>query len=152
MRTFSDVDELAKAIGEHLGYSSWHRVTQQQIDLFAEATGDHQWIHTDPEKAASGPFCGPIAHGYLTLSLVPMLIWQVYEVRGAAMTVNYGSDRVRYVSILPVDSEIRAGVELLDLTRGVGYAQLRSLVTVERREADKPVCTAEILTRIGLKE
>ncbi|MGV9871004.1 MaoC family dehydratase, partial [Rhodococcus koreensis] len=91
MRILNGIAELEQVVGTHLGYSGWHTVTQQQVDLFAEATGDHQWIHVDAEKANDGPFGGTIAHGYLTLSLVPMLSWEVYKVDGVRMGVNYGA-------------------------------------------------------------
>ena len=146
MRTFHGVDELEKAVGTHLGYSDWHEVTQEQIDLFADATGDHQWIHVDPERAAQGPFGGTIAHGYLTLSLVPKLVWQVYSVEGLKMGVNYGSNKVRFPSPVPVGSRLRAGVELVSLERGPGGAQATTRVTIEREGGDKPACVAEILS------
>ncbi len=146
MRTFHGLDELRAAVGTHLGYSDWHTVTQDQVDLFAEATGDHQWIHTDPERAASGPFGGTIAHGYLTLSLVPMLSWEVYAVEGLTMGVNYGSDKVRFPAPVPVGARVRAGVELLALEAGGGGEQLRSRVTVEVEGGAKPACVAEVLS------
>jgi len=146
VRTFDGIDDLRTAVGTHLGYSPWHTVTQEQVDLFAEATGDHQWIHVDPERAASGPFGATIAHGYLTLSLVPMLVWQVYTVEGISMGVNYGSDRVRFPSPVRVGSRVRAGVELLALEPGGGGFQLRARVTVEVEGQDKPGCVAEVLS------
>lgn len=146
MKTFHGLDELAQAVGTHLGYSDWHPVTQQQIDLFAEATGDHQWIHTDPARAATGPFGTTIAHGYLTLSLVPAMVWEIYTVEGLRMGVNYGSDKVRYPAPLPVYSQVRAGAELLELKRGPNGAQARVRVTVERMGGDKPVCVAETIS------
>ncbi|WP_353611947.1 MaoC family dehydratase [Nostocoides sp. Soil756] len=146
VRTFDGIDDLRTAVGMHLGYSPWHTVTQEQVDLFAEATGDHQWIHVDPERAASGPFGATIAHGYLTLSLVPMLVWQVYAVEGISMGVNYGSDRVRFPSPVRVGSRVRARVELLALEPGGGGFQLRARVTVEVEGQDKPGCVAEVLS------
>ncbi|MGN6243061.1 MAG: MaoC family dehydratase [Motilibacteraceae bacterium] len=146
MRTFNGLDELEKAVGTHLGYSDWHEVTQEQIDLFADATGDHQWIHVDPERAKSGPFGSTIAHGYLTLSLVPKLVWQVYSVEGLKMGVNYGSNKVRFPSPVPVGSRLRAGVELVSLDRGPQGAQATTRVTIEREGGDKPACVAEILS------
>src|SRR5689334_794307 len=112
MRVFANLAELATAKGEHLGYSDWHTVTQEQIDQFADATGDHQWIHVDTEKAAAGPFGTTIAHGYLTLSLLPVLLKDVYRVDGIRMGINYGSNKIRYPATVPVGSRIRAGVEL----------------------------------------
>ncbi|WP_106400965.1 MaoC family dehydratase [Actinocorallia populi] len=143
MRVFQSVEEVERAVGTHLGYSEWHTVTQEQIDTFARATGDHQWIHVDPERAAQGPFGTTIAHGYLTLSLVPMLVWQVYRLEGLKMSVNYGADKLRFPSPVPVDSKVRAGVELLSLTPGSGGHRLKARVTVEREGGGKPVCVVE---------
>ena len=120
MRIINGIEELEQAVGTHLGYSDWHTVTQDQIDLFADATGDHQWIHVDQKKAKEGPFGSTIAHGYLTLSLVPMLSWQVYKVEGVRMGVNYGANRLRFPSPVPVASKVRAGVELLSVTPAGG--------------------------------
>ncbi|MFF2166632.1 MaoC family dehydratase [Streptomyces sp. NPDC058175] len=146
MRVFQGIEELGKAVGTHLGYSGWQTVTQVQIDTFAAATGDYQWIHVDEEKAAAGPFGSTIAHGYLTLSLVPMLVWQVYKVEGLKMGVNYGANKVRFPSPVPVDSKVRAGVELVSLVSGGGGYQLTARVTVEREGGDKPVCVVETVS------
>ena len=146
MQTFNGLDEFEQAVGTHLGYSNWHTITQEQINLYAEATGDHQWIHTDPERAATGPFGTTIAHGYLTLSLVPALVWQIYTVEGLAMGVNYGSNKVRFPSPVPVGSRVRAGAELLELTRDPRGAQATVRVTIEREGADKPACVAETVS------
>ncbi|MEV0156040.1 MaoC family dehydratase [Micromonospora sp. NPDC050686] len=146
MRTFNGIDELERAVGSHLGHSDWHTITQEQIDLFAEATGDHQWIHTDAERAARGPFGSTIAHGYLTLSLVPKLIWQIYTVEGLSMGVNYGANKVRFPSPVPVESRIRAGAELVGLDRGPNGARATVRVTIEREGGDKPVCVADVLS------
>lgn len=146
MRVFHGVDELQQAVGTHLGYSDWHTVSQRQIDLFAEATGDHQWIHVDPDKAAAGPFGTTIAHGYLTLSLVPMLAWQVYSVEGVTMSVNYGANKVRFPSPVPVGSKVRAGVELLSVEKSGERYQVTARVTVERDGADKPACVVETVS------
>jgi acyl dehydratase len=146
MKVFRGIEELELAVGTHLGYSDWHTVTQQQIDTFAEATGDHQWIHVDPERAAQGPFGSTIAHGYLTLSLVPMLVWQVYKVEGVKMGVNYGANKVRFPSPVPVDSKVRAGVELLSLEPGGGGHRATARVTIERAGGDKPACVVEAVS------
>jgi acyl dehydratase len=146
MKVFTGIDELREAAGTHLGYSDWHTVTQPQIDAFAAATGDHQWIHVDPEKAAAGPFGGTIAHGYLTLSLVPMLVWQVYSVESATMGINYGANRVRFPSAVPVDSKLRAGVELLSVEPNGNGHKLTSRVTVEREGYDKPACVVDTVS------
>jgi len=146
MKVFNGVEELEQAVGSHLGWSDWHTVTQEQIDTFADATGDHQWIHVDPERAAQGPFGSTIAHGYLTLSLIPMLVWQVYKVDGVKMGVNYGSNKVRFPAPVPVDSRVRAGVEIASVTPGSGGYQVVAKVTIEREGADKPACIAETVS------
>ncbi|MBD2892712.1 MaoC family dehydratase [Actinomadura nitritigenes] len=146
MRTFHGIDEYEKAVGTHLGHSDWHTVTQEQVNGFADATGDHQWIHVDPERAAAGPFGGTIAHGYLTLSLIPMLMSEISRVEGLAMGVNYGSDKVRFPAPVPVGSRLRAGAELLSLERTPQGARAKVRVTVEREGGDKPVCVAEVLS------
>ncbi|WP_431843387.1 MaoC family dehydratase [Calidifontibacter indicus] len=146
MRVIDGVDELRAAVGEHLGYSSWHEVTQERIDQFAEATGDHQWIHVDPQKAKDGPFGRTIAHGYLTLSMVPMLVWEVYRVDGVKMGVNYGSDKVRFPTPVPVGSRVRAGVELTavdDIPLGV---QVTAKVTLEIEGVQKPAMVAQTIS------
>ncbi len=146
MKVFHGIEQLQKAVGTHLGFSDWHTVTQEQIDRFAEATGDHQWIHVDRERAQGGPFGTTIAHGYLTLSLVPMLTWQVYTVQGPRMGVNYGSNKVRFPSPVPVGSRVRAGVELVQILETPAGHQLTTRVTVEREGGDKPACVVEALS------
>ncbi|MBF6266359.1 MaoC family dehydratase [Nocardia farcinica] len=148
MRTFHGVAELEAAVGSHLGYSEWHTITQSQINAFADATGDHQWIHVDAEKAANGPFGTTIAHGYLTLSLVPLLVAQIYRVEGVRMSVNYGSNKLRFPAPVPVDSTVRAGVELVSVAPGAAGHLVTSTVTVERAGGDKPVCVVESLTLV----
>ena len=143
MQTFSGLEEFEKAVGTHLGYSDWRTITQEQINLFADATGDHQWIHVDPEKAKDGPFGTTIAHGYLTLSIIPSLVWQIYAVENLSMGINYGSNKVRFPSPVPVGSRVRAGAELLSLERRPNGAQACVKVTVEREGGDKPACVAE---------
>ncbi|PVG82163.1 dehydratase [Nocardioides gansuensis] len=145
MKVFHGIPEVEAAVGTHLGYSGWHTVTQEQVNQFAEATGDHQWIHLDLEKAKAGPFGGTIAHGFLTLALVPMLVAEVYRIEGVKMGVNYGADKLRFPSPLPVGSRVRAGVELLKVTpSSLGY-QLASRVTIEMEGAEKPACVVEML-------
>ena len=146
MRVFDGIAEFEGAVGEHLGVSEWHTVTQEQIDLFADATGDHQWIHVDPHKAAKGPFGSTVAHGYLTVSLIPRLATEIFEVRGLRMAVNYGSNKVRFPSPVPADSRIRASAELVAVTRGASGAQATVRVTVERDGSDKPACVAEVVS------
>ncbi len=146
MRVLNGLEELRAAVGEHLGYSDWVEIDQRRIDLFADATGDHQWIHVDPEKAKEGPFGSTIAHGYLTLSLIPMLVWQIYTVEGTKMGVNYGCNKVRFPSPVPVGSRVRAGVELVSVEPGSGGQQVVAKVTIEREGADRPACVAETVS------
>ena len=140
-------DELKAKVGEHLGYSSYHEVTQEQVNLFADATGDHQWIHVDPERAKSGPFGGPIAHGYLTLSLAPSLIPEIVQVHGFSMGVNYGCEKVRFPSPVPVGAKLRAGAELVGVDDVAGGVQVSMKLTFEVEGASKPSCVAEVVYR-----
>jgi acyl dehydratase len=148
MKVFESLDAVRSAVGEHSGYSDWHVVTQEQINLFAEATGDHQWIHTDPEKAAQGPFGTTIAHGYLTLALIPMLASEVSRVDGVRMGVNYGCNKVRFPAPLPSGSKVRAGVLLKSVEEVPGGVQVVNEVTIEREGGEKPCCVAETVSRI----
>ncbi len=141
------ISGLKAKVGEHLGYSEWHEITQEQVNLFADATGDHQWIHVDVERAKSGPFGAPIAHGYLTLSLVPMVSNEILEVSGIAMGINYGIDKLRFPSPVPVGAKVRAGGELLAVDDIAGGAQVKIRFTFELEGAPKPVCVAEVLLR-----
>ncbi|KOX23213.1 dehydratase [Saccharothrix sp. NRRL B-16348] len=143
MRVFADLEELAAAKGEHLGHGEWHEITQAEINLFADATGDHQWIHVDLEKAAAGPFGAPVAHGYLTLSLIPLLVRDIYTVQGLAMGVNYGLNKVRFPSPVTVGSRVRAGAELAEITDVAQGKQAVVKVTVEIEGNPKPGCVAE---------
>jgi acyl dehydratase len=140
------IDTLRPTIGTHSGYSSWHAITQEQINLFAEATGDRQWIHTDPDRAANGPFGTTVAHGYLTLSLVPMLMSEALALEGVTTAINYGSNKVRFPTFTPVDSRVRGGFELLEVTETANGVQCVHRVTVERDGSDKPVCVAEVVS------
>ncbi|MGV9315127.1 MaoC family dehydratase [Streptomyces sp. NPDC003691] len=146
-RIFTSAAELAAGVGEPLGHSDWLEIDQKRIDLFAEATGDHQWIHVDPVRAADGPFGTTIAHGYLTLSLLPLLVPQVLRVEGMRMGLNYGTDKVRFPAPVPVGSRLRAGVTLGRVEEAGGGVQVTALVTVEREGGEKPVCVAESLSR-----
>ncbi|MEV0337091.1 MaoC family dehydratase [Nocardia sp. NPDC050717] len=148
MRTFDGLAELEAAVGTHLGYSEWHAVTQDQVNTFAEATGDHQWIHVDTEKAAQGPFGTTIAHGYLTLSLVPMLVSEIYRIEGVKMGVNYGSNKLRFPAPVPVGSKVRAGVELVSVAPGAGGHLVTAKVVIEREGGDKPVCVVETVSLV----
>lgn len=147
MRVFNGVDELRAAKGTEIGTSDWLTVEQERIDGFADATEDHQWIHVDAEKARGGPFGTTIAHGFLTLSLLPRLVQGVYRVDGVKMGVNYGLNKVRFTSPVPVGSRIRAKVDLVDVTDVSGGVQLTLAVTVEMDGSEKPALVAEWLTR-----
>jgi len=148
VRTINGLDELRTLIGEHIGYSDWLEITQDRVNQFAEATGDFQWIHVDVEKAKQGPFGGPIAHGYLTLSLGPMLGDQVWSVAGVAMGVNYGIDKLRFPAPVPVGAKLRLGAKVLDVSDIDGGAQLKMQYTFEVDGAEKPSCVAEVLFRL----
>jgi acyl dehydratase len=146
-RIVEGVDGLRGLVGEHVGYSDWLEVTQEQVDRFAEATGDHQWIHVDPERAKDGPFGGTIAHGFLTLSLIPRVLPQLLDVRGFTMGVNYGMDKVRFPSPVPVGSKLRAGAVVEDVQEVGGGVQTTLTITFEVDGADKPACVARFLER-----
>jgi acyl dehydratase len=148
MRTFDKLADLAALVGQEVAVSDWIPVTQQQVNLFAEATGDHQWIHVDVERARQGPFGAPIAHGFLTLSLLPKFFESALEVLDTRMGVNYGLNRVRFTAPVPVGSRLRARMSLVacEPIADNGY-QMTWSVAVEREGSDKPVCIAESLTR-----
>jgi acyl dehydratase len=141
------IEELKSHVGQHLGYSDYITITQEQISLFAEATGDHQWIHVDVERAKAGPFGGPIAHGYLTLSVGPMLYPQVVRFSGFSMGLNYGANKVRFPSPVPVGANLRLGVKVLNVEDIAGGAQTTMEFTFECEGAPKPSCVAEIIFR-----
>lgn len=142
-RQFTSIADVRAAVGGHVGYSPWHLVDQPMIDLFGQVSGDRQWIHVDPVRAANGPFGGTIAHGYLTISLISMLVWEVMRIDGLSMQINYGLNKVRFPAPLPVDSRVRGGVELLSLEPfGEGH-RLISRVSIERDGGERPVCVAE---------
>ena len=145
--TVHGIESFKDLVGTHLGYSEWHLVDQAQVDLFADATGDHQWIHVDPERAKGGPFGGPIAHGYLTLSLIPVLMGGIMRVDGVAMGVNYGTNKVRFTSPVPVGAEIRAGATLASVEEVAGGVQVALDVVVEAKDAPKPSCVAQVVYR-----
>ena len=148
MKTFQTLAELAACVGQDVATSDWLTITQQQVNLFAEATGDHQWIHVDPEKAAAGPFGGPIAHGFLTLSMIPKFFESSLHIVGSRMGVNYGLNKVRFTAPVPVGSRLRARMKLLasESIPNDGV-QMTWEVTVEREGSSKPVCVAESLVR-----
>ena len=145
---FESPSQLHESVGEHLGHSDWIEITQERINLFAEATGDHQWIHVDPERAKDGPFGACIAHGYLTQSLVNLFLPQIVEVRGISMGVNYGADRVRFPAPVPVGSRVRGSAELVSAepTKD-GAVQTVVRVTVEIEGSDRPGCVIDTISR-----
>jgi acyl dehydratase len=147
MQTFERLADLAGLVGQEIGLSDWLLVDQTRIQRFADATDDQQWIHTDPVRAAAGPFGGTIAHGFLTLSLLPAFFDQGFKVADVRMGINYGLNKVRFPAPVPVDSRLRARFKLLSFEPVEGGAQLAVEVTVEREGSTKPVCVAESLTR-----
>jgi acyl dehydratase len=147
MRVFNGVDELKAAVGTQVGTSDWLTVDQKRIDGFADATGDHQWIHVDEEKAKAGPFGTTIAHGFLTLSLTPIFGAQTYRVENVKMAINYGLNRVRFTAPVPVGSRLRASYELASVDDVQGGVQVANKVTIEIEGSDRPACVAETLTR-----
>jgi len=148
MKTFQTLSDLAACVGQEVAISDWVTITQEQVNQFAEATGDHQWIHIDVERAKQGPFGGPIAHGFLTLSLLPRFFGEPLAVTEARMGVNYGLNKVRFPAPVPVGSRLRARLRLLEASPidNQGY-QFAWEVTVEREGGSKPVCVAESLAR-----
>jgi acyl dehydratase len=146
--TVDGVEGIKSLIGKDLGKSDWIEITQEQVNLFADATGDHQWIHVDPERAKKeSPFGGPIAHGYLTLSLTPLFLPQLLNFTGFSMGVNYGTEKVRFPSPVPVGSKLRAGAVVEDVTEIKGGVQMQVVVTFEVDGATKPACVATIVLR-----
>ena len=140
-------DDFHALTGQHLGWSDWHVIDQDQVNLFADATGDHQWIHVDPERAASGPFGAAIAHGYLTLSLIPALIHEVLEVEGMKFGVNYGCNKVRFPAPVKVGSKLRLGATVSSVEEVKDGVQVILDVTLSTEDADKPSCAAEVVYR-----
>jgi len=145
--TVQGIEGLKAKIGEHLGYSPYLEITQDQVNLFADATGDHQWIHLDAERAAKGPFGTTIAHGFLTLSLLPEMAASAFQVKDTRMGVNYGLGKVRFPAPVPSGSRLRGRFKLLAYEPLEGGAQLTVEVTMEREGSNKPVCVAESLAR-----
>ncbi len=153
-RVFRTTDELTAAVGNHLGHSDWVLVDQARIDAFAAATGDHQWIHVDPARAAAGPFGTTVAHGYLTLALVPALVATLVDYPGWSVKINYGSNKVRFPQPVPVDSRLRASVEVAAVTSVPAGLQVALRVTIEIEGGDgqsvvKPALVAETLTLLA---
>jgi len=140
-------DDVRSHLGQHLGYSEWMEIDQARVNLFAEATGDHQWIHVDPDRAAKGPFGAPIAHGYLTLSISNLFLPEIVEVQGFSAGVNYGTDKVRFPSPVKVGSRIRGGAELTAVTEVKGGLQTTIVITIEIEGSAKPACVIESISR-----
>ncbi len=154
VRSFQEIDELRAAVGAPLGHSDWERVDQHRVDTFADATGDHQWIHVDPDRAATGPFGGTIAHGYLTLSMVPAMVATVVEYAGWQVKINYGSNKVRFPAPVPVGSRLRAGVTIVSVDETAAGVQVTTRVQVDIEDpqgvpAPKPALVAEIVTLLA---
>jgi len=146
MRIFNDLAELKAAKGEHLGYTGWREITQERVNGFADATDDHQWIHVDVDRAKEGLFGSTIAHGYLSLALIPSFTSELFRVDGLKMGINYGLNKVRFARPVPVGSRIRAGAEIIDV-KGTPSGTLASLrVVIEVEGLDKPACIAETLS------
>ena len=149
MKTFRSYSEVSACVGQEVAVTDWITITQEQVNLFAQATGDHQWIHVDPERARTGPFGAPIAHGFLTLSLIPRFFDEGLFIEGVRMGVNYGLNRVRFMAPVPVGSRLRARMTLLEAKpiENEGL-QMTWAVAVEREGTEKPVCVAESLSRL----
>jgi acyl dehydratase len=143
MRVFSTFEELDAAVGEELGSSEWLEISQERVDAFADATGDHQWIHVDVERAAAGPFGGTIAHGYLTLSLIPQLTAQIFGLETPGAKLNYGVNKVRFPSPVKVGSRVRATATITGVSDVPAGKQMLTSYVVEIEGADKPACVAE---------
>ena len=147
MKSFEHLSDLETLVGQQIGTSDWVTVDQHRIDRFADATGDHQWIHVDPARAAAGPFGATVAHGFLTLSLLPEMSASAFEVRDTRMGVNYGLNRVRFPAPVPSGSRLRGHFKLVAFEKIEGGAQTTVEVTMEREGATKPVCVAESVGR-----
>ena len=148
MRTFNGIDDLKASVGEEIGVTDWYEITQAEIDRFAEATGDHQWIHVDPERAKDTPFGGTIAHGLLTLSLGPKFMYELYTIENVAMALNYGYEKVRFPAPVPVGSKLRMRGTLSAVDDVPGGVQMRLTETFEIDGGEKPVCVAEAVARV----
>ncbi|MFK8050222.1 MAG: MaoC family dehydratase [Halioglobus sp.] len=144
---FSNPASLLESQGQHLGYSEWLKIEQERIDLFAEATGDHQWIHVDPDRAAQGPFGKTVAHGYLTLSLANLFLPEIMRVDNTSMGVNYGCEKVRFPAPVPVGSRVRGGGEVLQVEEVKGGVQIVVRMTIEVEGSDRPGCVIDTISR-----
>jgi acyl dehydratase len=147
VKSFSGLDEFVAAQGSQLGPTEWMEITQDRVNLFADATEDHQWIHVDPERAANGPFGGAIAHGLLTLSLLPHFMHQLYTVHNIAMAINYGYNKVRFITPVKVGAKVRARAEISKVDQLDGAVQATMTTTVEIEGSDKPAAVAESIVR-----
>ncbi|BCI80798.1 MULTISPECIES: MaoC family dehydratase [Mycobacteriaceae] len=148
MKVFDNLSEFVAAAGSQLGPTEWMEITQERVNLFADATDDHQWIHVDPERAAAGPFGGAIAHGLLTLSLLPHFMHQLYRVDNVALAVNYGYNKVRFITPVKVGANVRAGAVISKVDELDGAVQATVTVTVEIEGSDKPAAVVESIVRI----
>jgi acyl dehydratase len=148
MLTLNGIDDIKARVGQELGISDWLEVTQAEIDKFAEATGDHQWIHVDVDKASQTPFGGTIAHGYYTLSLAPRFSYELYTIENVAFALNYGANKVRFPSPLKVGAKVRMRATLSNVEDVAGGVQITTTCTFETEGGEKPVCVAETLTRV----
>jgi acyl dehydratase len=151
MTHYASIAELESAVGAPPEFSDWMLIDQNRINLFADATSDHQWIHVDPERAAAGPFGKTIAHGYLTLSLISELLFGLTTVEGSPMVINYGLDRVRFLAVVPVDSRVRAAAQLTAVTPVAQGVRLNTTVTIEIEGSDKPALVAETIALFVLE-
>jgi acyl dehydratase len=145
--TVDRLEEFHDLVGKQIGYSEWQTITQEQVNLFADATDDHQWIHVDPEAAKKGPFGGPIAHGYLTLSLAPILLNKVLDIPGMTYGINYGANKVRFPSPVPVGAQLRMGVTVASAEDVAGGVQVVFDLVFELKDAPKPACVAQVVYR-----
>jgi acyl dehydratase len=148
MLTLNGIDDIKARVGQELGISDWLEVTQAEIDKFAEATGDHQWIHVDVDKASQTPFGGTIAHGYYTLSLAPRFSYELYTIENVAFALNYGANKVRFPAPLKVGAKVRMRATLSNVEDVAGGVQITTTCTFETEGGEKPVCVAETLTRV----
>src|SRR5947208_16171121 len=144
----TDIGGLRNSIGTHIGYTDWEEMTQERVNTFADVTDDHNFIHVDPERARETPFGGTIAHGFLSLSLLAPVTQRLLKVSDAVMGVNYGLDRVRFPAPLPVGAQWRGGLEITEVTEIPGGLQIKSKVTIEVKDSEKPACVAESLVRV----
>ena len=147
MLTVNGPEGIRSLVGQHIGWSEPHEVTQEQVNTFADATGDHQWIHVDPERAKRGPFGGPIAHGYLTMALLPFFLPTIWDPQGFSMGVNYGAEKVRFPSPVPVGAKVRGGFTVDAVDQVAGGVQVTLTGTIEVVDAPKPACVAQVVYR-----